>query len=351
MYINPYLKKITRVKDHEDRTGYLWLDMNENPEGLPEEFVRRTLEKVSTQTIAGYPYKEELIQLIAEREQLSADAVTLTNGSDEGIKLMFETFTRDTDKVIAVTPSFEMYRIYAEMKGVKLDTVTYDESFQIRVTDIIDKIDAKTDAIVLLNPNSPIGSEYSKDEYIRIIEKACQVGALVFIDEAYVPFGVQSQIDLIRKYDNVLILRTFSKLCSMAGLRVGYILGNPQLIKYLDNAEGSYNVNTMGILFASELLKNPMLLQQLADIQAEGKRYLCEKLEQGAYDYIGQYGNYVLIRTKKNPKKVAQMMREKKILIKTYNNSLLKDWVRVTTGSKKIMRQFWDSFSRVDVEG
>ena len=107
--------------------------MNENPEGLPEEFVRRTLEKVSTQTIAGYPYKEELIQLIAEREQLSADAVTLTNGSDEGIKLMFETFTRDTDKVIAVTPSFEMYRIYAEMKGVKLDTVTYDESFQIEL--------------------------------------------------------------------------------------------------------------------------------------------------------------------------------------------------------------------------
>ena len=120
------------------------------------------------------------------------------------------------------------------------------------------------------------------------------------------------------------------------------------MIKYLDNAEGSYNVNAMGILFASELLKKPALLQQLADIQAEGKQYLCEQLEQNRYDYIGQYGNYVLIRTNKNPNEVAQMMREKKILIKTYNNSLLKDWVRVTTGSKKIMQQFWNVFIQVE---
>ena len=350
MYVNPYLQKITRVKDHEDRTGYLWLDMNENPEGLPEAFVKQALAKVNALTVAGYPHKDELIRLIAKREKLPNDAVTLTNGSDEGIKLMFEAFTKEGGKVVAVTPSFEMYRIYAEMKGVKLDTVAYDEAFQIYVDDIIEKIDEETNVVVLLNPNSPIGSEYSENEYAQIIEKARQVGSLVFIDEAYVPFGVNSQVNLTKKYDNVLVLRTFSKLCSIAGLRVGYILGNPQLITYIENAEGSYNVNTMGILFASELLKHPEVLQELQDIQAEGKQYLCEQLMQNGYEYFGQYGNYVLIKTRKNSKEVARLMREKKILIKTYGNPLLAGWVRITTGSQKVMQQFWESFIRIDAE-
>lgn len=350
MYINPYLQKITRVKDHEDREGYLWLDMNENPEGLPEEFVRRTLVKVSPLTISGYPYKEKLIQLIAGRENLLPNEITLTNGSDEGIKLMYEAFTKEGGKVVAVTPSFEMYRIYAEMKGVKLDTISYDESFQMHVDAILERIDEETNVVVLLNPNSPIGSEYTENEYQQIIARAREVGALVFIDEAYVPFGVESQVELVKQYDNVLILRTFSKLCSLAGIRVGYILGNPQLITYIENAEGSYNVNAIGILFATELLENPNVLQDLADIQEDGKRYLCEQLMQQGYEYLGKYGNYVLIRTHKNPKDVAKRLREEKILIKTYGNPLLENWVRITTGSKKVMQQFWEAFIRIDAE-
>lgn len=350
MYINPYLQKIKRVKDHEDRTGYLWLDMNENPEGLPEAFVKQTFDKINPLTISGYPHKDELIELIAEKEGLVPEAVTLTNGSDEGIKLMFETFTREGGKVVAVTPSFEMYRIYAEMKGVTLDAAAYDETFHVHVEDVINRIDENTNVVVLLNPNSPIGSEYSEDEYERIISRSQEVGALVFIDEAYVPFGVESQVSLTKQYDNVLILRTFSKLCSLAGLRVGYILGNPELIQYIENAEGSYNVNTIGILFATELLKNPEMLQRLADIQEQGKQYLCDQLMRHGYEYLGKYGNYVLIRTHRDPKEVAAKLREEKILIKIYHNQLLKGWVRITTGSSEVMRKFWDAFIKIETE-
>ena len=204
--------------------------------------------------------------------------------------------------------------------------------------------------VVLLNPNSPIGSEYSEDEYERIISRSQEVGALVFIDEAYVPFGVESQVSLTKQYDNVLILRTFSKLCSLAGLRVGYILGNPELIQYIENAEGSYNVNTIGILFATELLKNPEMLQRLADIQEQGKQYLCDQLMRHGYEYRGKYGNYVLIRTHRDPKEVAAKLREDKILIKTYHNQLLKEWVRITTGSPEVMREFWDAFIKIETE-
>lgn len=350
MYVNPYLQKIKRVKDHEDRTGYLWLDMNENPEGLPEKFVKQTLDKINSLTVSGYPHKEELVELIAKKEGLSTDSVTLTNGSDEGIKLMFETFTRAGGKVVAVTPSFEMYRIYAEMMGVKLDTIAYDQTFQIHVDDIVKKIDEETNVVVLLNPNSPIGTEYTECEYIQIIERAREVGALVFVDEAYVPFGVESQVELTKKYDNVLILRTFSKLYSIAGLRVGYILGNPELIQYIENAEGSYNVNTIGILFATELLKNPEILHTLAGVQEEGKSFLCEQLMRCGYEYLGNYGNYVLIKSHTDPKELADKMREKKILIKTYNNPLLRDWIRITTGSVNVMQQFWNAFTKIEME-
>lgn len=348
MYVNKHLKKIHRVKDHEDRTGFLRLDMNENPVGLPEEFVQEVISGITAETIAFYPRKDALIELIAEREGVRPENITLTNGSDEGIKLMYETFTHEGTNVVMVSPTFEMYRIYAEMFGVNVKALTFGEDFIITAEQIMDAIDESTDMVVLLNPNSPIGGIYSEEEFCQIIERANAYNAIVCIDEAYYPFGVNTMVGLTKKYENVVVLRTFSKLFSMAGVRIGYIIGDKQPIYYIENAEGSYNVNTVGILFAEAILRKPEIIDQLVESERMGRAYLTEQLQKYNYQIYGQYGNYILIKTKYPPKEVAQKLRESKILIKTYGNALLKDWVRITTGDVDTLKRFWDAFARVE---
>ena len=109
MYKDKYIASTYRIKDHTDRRGYLRLDMNENPEGLPEDFVRETVKKITPEFLASYPQKDNLLGLIAGREGVDVQNVTLTNGSDEGMRLVFETFTHAGGRVLTVTPTFEMY--------------------------------------------------------------------------------------------------------------------------------------------------------------------------------------------------------------------------------------------------
>ena len=348
MYINPLIEKIYRVKDHEDRRDYIRLDMNENPVGLPQEIVDEILQKITPETIASYPCKERLLQLIAERENVQMENVTLTNGSDEGIKLMYEVFSHQGANAVMVSPTFEMYRVYAQMFGVEVKAIPYGEDFVVTAQQIMDAIDENTDIVVLLNPNSPIGGVYTDEECCQIIEKAGKCNALVCIDEAYYPFGVNSKVKLTKQYDNVMILRTFSKLYSMAGIRIGYAIASPSIIHYLENAEGSYNVNGIGILFAEEILKTPGIMEKLLDTEAEGKRYLIQRLEEYQYEYYGQYGNYVLIKTRKDAKEIAEVLRREKILIKTYGSELLRKWVRITTADKATMQVFWEAYKKAE---
>ncbi|MBQ3557914.1 MAG: histidinol-phosphate aminotransferase family protein [Agathobacter sp.] len=349
MYINPYLKKIQRFKDHEDREGFLGLDMNENPVGLPEEFVEKVIEKIDAKRIAAYPRKDELQELIAQREGLKSENITITNGSDEAIKLLYEAFSHEGANVVMVSPTFEMYRIYAEMFGVQIKRIEYSKDFSLSIEDLLDAIDENTDIVALLNPNSPIGGIYSDEEFERMIQKAKENDAVVCIDEAYYPFGVETKVDFVKKHDNVIVLRTFSKLFSLAGVRVGYAIANEGVIRYMENAQGTYNVNTIGLLFAEELLKTPGMLEKLLEIEEEGKNHLVSELERNSYEYFAKYGNYVLIKTKKNPEYVAEELRKEKILIKTYGNDLLKDWIRVTTANKDIMDKFVKQFIKIDL--
>ena len=350
MYVNPYLKKIQRYKDHEDREGFLGLDMNENPAGLPADFVDGVMKKIDAKKIAAYPRKDDLQELIAQREGIKPENITITNGSDEAIKLLYEVFSHEGANVVMVSPTFEMYRIYAEMFGIEIKRIEYAEDFTLSVEDLIDAIDENTDIVALLNPNSPIGGIYSDEEFERIIQKAKDNDAIVCIDEAYYPFGVETKVELTKKHENVIVLRTFSKLFSLAGVRVGYAIANEEIIRYIENAEGTYNVNTIGLLFAEELLRTPGMLERLLEIEEEGKNHLISELEKHAYEYLGQYGNYVLIKTKKSPAYVAEELRKEKILIKTYGGDLLKDWIRVTTANKEIMDKFVKQFLKIDVE-
>lgn len=347
-YINPYIKDLYRVKFHDDRTNVLRLDMNENPEGLPNEIFEKIAEKITPEYIATYPQKDCLMQAIAQHNQYSCENVSITAGSDEAMRLIFQCFGQAGRDLVTVTPTFEMYDVYAKMFGMNHVAVPYQNDFTVKSSDILDSISSQTGIVILLNPNSPIGAVFHEDEVQAVIRKAQSVGAVVVIDEAYHYFYAPTFMPLIKEYDNLLILRTFSKLFSMAGLRIGYVSGHPALIDYIEKAESTFNVNNIAILFALEVINNQELTEALIQKEKAGREWLSAQLKQAGYRYYALEGNYILLYPNKQSSEIVAALKEKNVWIRDYGRGILQGWLRVSTGSVSCMKIFWDEFSKID---
>ena len=168
-YINENIKDLYRVKFHDNREGVLRLDMNENPGGLPEKVFRRVMEKITPEYLATYPQKDRLMEAIAKHDALLCENISVTAGSDEAMRLIFQCFAKAGGKVVTVAPTFEMYDVYAKMFGMQHVMVEYHDDFTVDVNDICKEIDTQTNIVVLLNPNSPIGTVYQDNEIEEII--------------------------------------------------------------------------------------------------------------------------------------------------------------------------------------
>ncbi len=347
-YVNPYIKELYRVKFHDKREDILRLDMNENPQGLPEEFVEKVKEKLTPSFLATYPLKDELVLLLAQHNGVGEENITVTAGSDEAMRLVFQCFGQAGSQLLTVSPTFEMYDVYSKMFGMEHVTVEYDKNFQVSSDEILSKITKNTGIVILLNPNSPIGTAYDADTFGKIIDRAAQMGAWVVVDEAYHYFYEPTIINEIKNRENLIVLRTCSKLFSMAGLRVGYAASNPQIIAYLENAESTFNVNNVGILFATELLKQPKLLETLRLQEKEGHDWLAEQIKEAGYQMFSANGNYLLFYPNRDSGELIEELKKKGIWVRDYGKGILKGWIRVSTGDIRSMRRFWDAFVKLD---
>ncbi|WP_270504998.1 pyridoxal phosphate-dependent aminotransferase [Paraclostridium sordellii] len=347
-YINPKIKSLYRTRYKESRKEFLRLDMNENPEGIPKQFLEKVLSEITPEYLAMYPEMDILIGLLANTLKVSDNNICLTNGSDDAMRLAFEVFGEPGKNVISVSPSFEMYSVYANMYGMNHCKVLYNEKFEVRVEEILALINKDTSMVVMLNPNSPIGENWNEEQVRMVIEKAKINGAVVIIDEAYYHFYPKSFIKLLDEYENIMIFRTFSKLFSIAGCRIGYIVSNENIINMVKNASPTYSINSVAIKFAEKILENPDITKNLIRTEKQGREYLISKLELKEYEFYNNGANYILIKSKKTPNEVFEKLKEKNILIKTYSNPILEKWIRVTTGSINIMEKFWKEFEQID---
>lgn len=348
-YVNPYIKDVVRIFPPQNRYGYLRLDMNENPEGLPQEFVDSVLKEFTPSFLATYPEPDVFIHKYADFIQVKPEQICITNGSDAAIRYTFEVFAAPGSSVVTVTPSFEMYGVNCNMLGLVHKPVSYSKDFTISVDDIISAIDETTDIVALLNPNNPIGPNFTRKEAISVIEKARKVGAMVIFDEAYHYFCKDTFLDLINEYDNVLIFRTFSKLFSLAACRLGMVIGNVQAIEYLRKARPSFEVNALALKFAERILDHPEIFDELISVSKAGREYLIDALEKNNYEYYPQSGNFIFFKPHTDVTTLSNRLMEAKILVKTYGNELLKDYIRINTGSPKVMEEFMQALLKLDV--
>ncbi len=350
MYVNPDIKKTVRVFPEEGRRAYLRYDMNENSEGLPLDFVEAVKREITPEFLATYPEPSAFTQKYADYMGMKPEQVLATNGSDMAIRYLFETFGEKGKDVVTVAPSFEMYWVNCNILGYHHVPVPYEPDMTMKVENILAAIGEDTRIVVLLNPNNPMGNVYTREEAEAVVQRARDVGALVIIDEAYHYFYEKSFLDLVKKYDNVAVLRTFSKLFSIAACRLGVVIGSEAIIRYTKNAKLTFDVNSIALLFGERLLEHPEIEKTLIAQEQEGKDYILSELKARGYEVRDCKGNYIFIKTRRDPHALAEeLAQEKHVLVKTYGKGMLRDIMRVSVGSRAAMERFLEAFLPLDI--
>lgn len=349
-YTNPILNNLVRVFDQNERKDYLRLDLNENPGGLPQEFIKKVLADITPRFVAQYPETLHFTEVLADFLGTDISHLCLVNGSAEGIRYIIQAFTSEKGRIVGVVPSYFMFQVYSEMYDRNFVKVPYNEDLTMDVDNIIKEMTDDTQLLILLNPNNPMGNVYTEDEFERILKVAREKQITLLVDEAYHYFYKGTFIKYALNDTHIFVTRTFSKLFSMAGCRLGYVVGWPDGVKLVQKLCTPHNTNAFAMKFAEAIIKEPGLLDSLINKFKEGRKYLIDSLDANGYKHKGEAGNFIFIKTKTDADVIVRRMKaEKKILIKSYPN--VGDFgtcLRVSIGEKQYMEKFIEALIELD---
>lgn len=349
-YLNPNIEHLNRIFDQNSRKEYLRLDLNENPGGLPQEFIDEVLSNVDARFVSEYPETLEFTEALAKYLGTDIDHICLVNGSSEGIRYIIEAFTSVNGKIVGVTPTYAMFEVYAKMYGRNFIPVSYTDNLDMPIERILNKMTKDVELLILVNPNNPMGNVYTKEEFEKIIEKARENEITVLVDEAYHYFYPETFLKYALENEHIFVTRTFSKMFSLAGARLGYVVGWPEGIKMVQKLCTPHNVNAFAQLFAQSIIETPGMIEELIAKHKRGREFLQEELTSHGYEYEGETGNFIFIKPKTDAKEIVRRMKEEKgILIKSYDGiGKFGTCLRVTTAEKKYMEEFLKALYELD---
>ena len=350
-YLNENIKNLYRIFDQNERKDYLRLDLNENPGGLPTEFIKKVLSDVDGRFLAEYPETLHFSTVLANYLGTDISKICLVNGSAEGIRYIIQAFTSENGRIVGVVPSYFMFQVYSEMYGRNFVKVPYETNLTMDVENIIAEMTDETQLLILLNPNNPMGNVYTEEEFLKILTVAKEKQITMLIDEAYYYFYPHTFIEYALKEEHIFVTRTFSKLFSLAGCRLGYVVGWAEGVKMVQKLCTPHNTNAFAMKFAEAVLTTPGMIEKLVGDFNEGRGYLIEELDKRGYEHKGEAGNFLFIKPKNREAQyiVDRMKTDYKILIKTYANvGKFGDCLRVSIGGKKYMQRFLDALGEIE---
>ncbi|MBF0554087.1 MAG: histidinol-phosphate aminotransferase family protein [Nitrospirae bacterium] len=341
-----HLKDLYRVKPTGvSRKGMLRLDMNEANAALPEDFITSVLSHIDSDYLSMYPEYDALQEKVALCNGLKPENICLSNGSDAAIKYIFDALVSPGDRVLLTEPTFAMYPVYCKMFGAPIVSVDYGMDLSFPLETYLESITGAIKLAVIVNPNNPTGTLTPTNDIVRIIKKAQACGTTVIIDEAYFHFCGETVIDKTLEYENLIVLRTFSKLCAMASLRIGYAAAPAGIIEGLRKVKPTFDVNGVAVLFAAKLLDTQGLIDSLVKEFMEGKAFLMDKLSQHSVEFVHGSANFVLIKCHGEAEEIVRALSEKNILVAGgFKQKMLRDYIRVNIAKKDIMERFFDEF-------
>lgn len=343
--IKKELENIVRLKNPaEPRGQYLRLDKNENLITFPPAFMKKVRQVLTADFISIYPEFDPVYETLAKWLGLKTANLFITAGSDAAIKAVFEVFISKGDKVAVMHPTYAMYYVYSQIFNAEIIKIGYDENLDIKTQDIIDCLkNNRPKLLCIANPNSPTGTVIGHEDLLLIIKSAEEYGTVVLIDEAYYLYYEKSVIDLVDRFSNLIVTRTFSKAFGLASARFGFAASNERLIGFLNKVRPLYETNAYAAELAKLAVENYDIIKSNVQKTQTGKKYLERELKKMGLKFRKSYANFVLIDvgSPEKSKEIVAFMKTKKILIGgNFNYPGMQTCIRVTVGSKKQMERF-----------
>jgi histidinol-phosphate aminotransferase len=334
--INPK-QAITKLNEYKiqciSRKPFVRLDYNENTSGCSKKVIQK-IRKLKPEDYATYPEYEGLNKSISKYCKIKPNEVLATNGSDDAIKLIIDCFIDNNDESIIIEPTFGMYKFYLTVASAKITKLEYNEDLAFPTKNILKNVNKKTKLIVLCNPNNPTGTSIKKQDIIKILEKA--KNSVLLVDEAYYEFSKETVKDLINKYSNLIITRTFSKAFGLAGLRAGYIISNKNIINILSKAYSPYALNIIAKTAIEASLKDIEFMKSYRNRVINNKKRIQKEFNKLKIKTYSSKANFILARFN-FAKEVSDKLKQSNILVRSWKNdvSILKNCLRITTGDDK----------------
>jgi len=311
----------------------LRLDFNENTEA-PSPRIAEVLRRIADGELTKYPERAPSESLMAEFLKLGPDQVLLTNGVDEAIHLLCETYLEPGDEVLIVVPTFSMYEIYAQGTGAKVIAVQTnpERAFRFPVEILLSSITGRTRMIALASPNNPTGAVASRADLLRIADAAPE--AAVLVDEAYYDFWGETVLDAVARFPNLFITRTFSKAYGLAGLRIGVLAGNSFQMPMVRKVASPYNVNAIALACLPHAIADREFLLEYVRQVKQGRARLMIQLTCHQVPYWISQANFVLANIGAKHQEFVAEMRKRGILVRDRSRDPGCDGcVRMTVGT------------------
>ena len=327
------------------RRNKLRLDFNENTVGAPPpvlDFLRRYLTGAD---LSIYPEYDHALEDLSAHFGVSQEELTLSNGTDEAIQLLTNTYVNAGDQVIVLRPSYAMYRFYGELAGAELTEVDYRPgTLAFPLKEVLEQINPLTRAVLIGNPNNPTGTGIDANGIQQILRRANN--AAVLIDEAYYEFSGMTVLPFISEYQNLFVSRTFSKTYGMAAMRCGCLFSRASNMEHVKKAQSPYSVNALAAMAARIAIQDQGFVEDYVLEVLTAKELLYIGLEKLKIPYIKSMANFVLFEAGERAVPIRDELRKRGVLIRDRSYEL-PGAVRVTVGTRDQIQQFLDELEKL----
>lgn len=324
------------VPGEQPQRKVIKLNTNENPYP-PAPGVKKALGQMDVDTLRLYPDPTagDLVRAIADSYGVKEEQVFVGVGSDDVLAMCFLTFFNSDKPLLFPDITYSFYKVWAELFRIPYECPAVDEDFKLVKEDYY----KENGGIIFPNPNAPTSIYESLDTIEDILEHNRDV--IVIVDEAYVDFAKESALSLIEKYDNLIVVQTFSKSRSMAGMRIGYAISNPTLIKYLNDAKYSFNSYTMNktsIVCGVEAVKDASYFEETVSKIVETREWAKKELADLGFVFPDSQTNFLFAtHPKYEAKELFEALKKADIYVRYFNSPRIHKYLRITIGTRQEM--------------
>lgn len=320
------------------------LDANEGKNILLEDTIKEGLKFDESFNLNYYPDDEAslLKNEISKYVNIPSENIIVGNGSSEMIELVIKTFVDKDEIILSPTPSFSMYSIFAEIYSTKFIGVPCNKDFSIDIDKLINRANEINPKIIILcNPNNPTGYLMTKKDITKLIENT---SAIIVVDEAYIEFAQGSMINEVFNYDRLIVLRTLSKALGLAGIRLGYMGANTDIIEIINRVKSPYNLNSVSQYIGVQAFKNKSKIFDYVEEVKSQRDFLYSKLKEMEIKVYSSSGNFVFFNS--NIENLYGKLADKGILIRKFKEDL-EGYYRVSVGNENENRIFIENLKEI----